>query len=230
MIPIAFGWEHVLFANWRVDADVIDAHIPDALAVQECDGSGWLSIVPFRNVDVRPRGLPASLGIPVPELNLRTYVTCNGEQGVYFFNLDASSLLATVGARLTHHLPYYYSRIRMEGEDGRVRFDNRRLHPGDRPVTFSATYGPTGDPFEAEPGSLTEFLTERRRLYTQDTSGRIRYTDISHERWPLYDAEWTVEANTLFEANAFDHPEGDPILYYSPRTDVVTTRSKRWRS
>ncbi|MFC6825073.1 YqjF family protein [Halopelagius fulvigenes] len=230
MIPIAFGWEHVLFANWRVDADVIDAHIPDALSVQEFDGSGWLSIVPFRNVDVRPRGLPASVGIPVPELNLRTYVTCDGEQGVYFFNLDASSLLATVGARLTHHLPYYYSRIRMGGEDGRVRFENRRCHPGDRPVTFFATYGPTGDAFKAEPGSLTEFLTERRRLYTQDMSGQIRYTDISHERWPLYDAEWTVEENTLFEANGFDHPDGDPILYYSPRTDVVTTRSKRWRS
>ncbi|SFG91436.1 hypothetical protein SAMN04488063_3274 [Halopelagius inordinatus] len=230
MVPMAFGWEHVLFANWRVEADVVDAHLPEALSVQEYDGDGWLSVVPFRNVKVRPRGLPASVGIPLPELNLRTYVTCDGEPGVYFFNLDANSLFAVLGARVTHRLPYYYARMRMTGDDGRVRFESRRRHPGDRPVRFSASYGPTGELFEAEPGSMAAFLTDRTRLYTQDSTGSIRYTDVSHDPWTLYSAEWSVDENTLFEANGFDHPEGEPVLYYSPRTDVVTSRSKRWRA
>jgi len=34
--------------------------------------------------------------------------------------------------------------------------------------------------------------------------------------------------NTLFEANGFDYPGGDPVLLFSPGTDVTTTRSQRW--
>ena len=228
VVPLAFRWRHLLFANWPVESDVLSAHLPDAFSVHEYDGTGWLSVLPFLNVDVRPRGLPAWTGLLLPELNLRTYVTCDGEPGVYFFSLDAGGALSVLGARLTHHLPYYYARIRVRSEDGRVKFTSRRLHPGARPAHYSASYRPTGEPFAADPGSLVEFLTERRRLYTQDTNGSIRYTDIEHDRWMLYPAEASATENTLFEANGFDRPAAEPTLYYSPGVDVVTTRSKRW--
>lgn len=229
MIPLAFGWRHVLFANWRVDADRIAARIPDALDVQECDGSGWLSIVPFTNVDTRPRGLPSWTGIRLPELNLRTYVTCDGAPGTYFFSLDADCAFAVLGARVTHRLPYYNADVGLRERDGRIRFSSRRRHPGDRPADFVATYGPDGNHFTADAGSRVSYLTERRRLYTQAADGSIRYTDVEHEPWPLYPAAVTIDENTLFAANGFEHPEGDPVAYYSPGVDVVTSRSKRWR-
>ena len=53
---------------------------------------------------------PRRLGLPLPELNLRTYVSHDGHSGVYFFSLDAQGILGVVGARLFHHLPYYYAR------------------------------------------------------------------------------------------------------------------------
>lgn len=227
VVPLAFGWRHLLFANWPVDADRIDARLPDALSVQTHDGTGWLTIVPFVNVNVRPRGLPEQAGIPLRELNLRTYVTHEGEPGIYFFNLDAQGLLSVLGARLTHHLPYYYARIDAEWTGDRMAFESRRYHPGARPARFAATYRPTGDPFEADPGSRAEFLTERRRLYTLATDGTVRQTDVSHERFTLYSAGVTLTENTLFEANGFEHPDASPVCYYSPGVDVVTSRSKR---
>ena len=230
VVPLAFGWRHVLFANWPVDAGAIASRLPGDLSVQTYDGTGWLSIVPFVNVHVRPRGLPRRLGITLPELNLRTYVTCDGEPGIYFFSLDAEGPLSVLGARVTHHLPYYYARIQFRANDDRVSVSSRRRHPGARPVHYAATYGPSGDAFEADSGSLAEFLTERRRLYTQVQDGTVRYTDVSHDRWTLHDAELSTAENTLFEANGFDHPDGEPTHYYSPGVDVVTTRSKRWRS
>lgn len=232
VVPLAFGWRDLLFANWRVDPSVLDAHLPDALSVQTRDGDGWLTVVPLRNVDTRPRGLPAAIGLDLPELNLRTYVVRDGVPGIYFFSLDVASVLATLGARLTHHLPYYYARIQMDrrASDDRVEFRNRRRHPGARPAAFAATYRPTGESFAAEPDSLTEFLTERRRLYTQDASGTLRYTDVTHARWRLREVDLTVHENTLFEATGFDRPDGDPLCYYSPGVDVVTSRSKRWQS
>ena len=228
VVPLAFGWRHLLFANWSVDSDHLATHLPDELAVHEYDGTSWLSVIPFVNVNVRPRGLPGWAGIRLPELNLRTYVTCNGEPGIYFFSLDTDGLLSVLGARLTHHLPYYYAQISLQRESDCLAFSSRRRQPGDRPARYEATYWPTGEPFEADPGSLAEFLTERRRLYTQGTDGSIRYTDVEHDRWTLYPAAVSTTENTLFEANGFEHPKGEPTLYYSPGVDVITTRSKRW--
>ncbi len=225
--PLAFGWRHLLFANWPVDADRLDSHLPEALSIRTHDGSGWLSVVPFVNVDTRPRGLPERAGIDLPELNLRTYVAHRGEPGIYFFSLDAQGIASVLGARVSHHLPYYYARMDCRVIDDRVRFTSRRLHPGDRPARFEATYRPAGAPFTPEPGSRAEFLTERRRLYTQGTDGTVRYTDVDHPPWTLYPATMTTKENTLFEANGFDHPEADPVCYYSPGLDVVTARSKR---
>jgi uncharacterized protein YqjF (DUF2071 family) len=228
-LALAFEWRRALFANWSVDRDGVAERLPDALSVQTFDGDAWLSVIPFVNVDTRPQGVPASLGVDVPELNLRTYVTCDGEPGIYFFSLDTASVSGVLGARFTHRLPYYYAGMSVRERGDRVTFASRRHHPGDRPARFEATYGPIGERFEAEPGSLAEFLTERRRLYTQAADGSVRYTEVEHERWPLYEADYEERQNTLFEANGFGRPTGEPTLYFSPGVSVRTTRSRRWR-
>lgn len=226
-VPLAFGWHHLLFANWPVNTDCLSTLLPDALSVDEFDDSGWVSIIPFVNVRTRPRGLPPWTGVRLPELNVRTYVTRGGTPGIYFFSLDAQGLLSVLGARLTHYLPYYYAQGHFRWIDGRVDVVSRRRHPGDRPAAFDASYWPAGEPFVADPDSLEHFLTERRRLYTQAPDGTVHHTDVSHERWTLYPAEMAVDENTLFEANGLPVPDTDPTLYYSPGVDVVTTRSKR---
>src|SRR3712207_8210884 len=49
------------------------------------------------------------------EANVRTYVHVDGrEPGVYFFSLDAASLLAVLGARVGLGLPYFLARMRSE--------------------------------------------------------------------------------------------------------------------
>lgn len=229
VLPIAMGWRRLLFANWPVDPDVVDARLPDALTVDTHEGRAWLSVVPFRIVDVRPRGLPARFGLDLPELNLRTYVRCDGEPGIYFFSLDAGGIAGVLGARVTHHLPYYNARIRMGNNDDAVRFRSVRRHPGARPARFDATYEPVGEPFTPEPGTLAAFLTERYRYYSQDASGQVRYADIDHEPWTLQAATVALAENTLFEANGFDEPAGSPVCYYSRGLDVTASRNRPFR-
>ncbi|MFB6150704.1 MAG: YqjF family protein [Haloarculaceae archaeon] len=221
------GWRHVLFANWPVDPAVVQAHLPGSLSVDAFEGDAWLSVVPFTNVAVRPRSLPGALGFRLPELNLRTYVTYDGTPGVYFFSLDADGLLGVSGARLFHNLPYYYADVGLRADGGSVRFESRRRHPGARPCDFAATYAPTGERFRAEPGSLAEFLTERYRYYTETPGGAVRYADVSHERWPLYEAAVAFDENEVFEANGFAHPEREPTHLYSPGVDTVASESRR---
>ncbi len=227
VLPLEMGWRHLLFENWPVDPDVMDAHLPPGLAPDTHDGSAWLSAVPFTNVAVRPKGLPASLGVRLPELNLRTYITRDGVPSVYFFSLDAQGIASVVGARLFHHLPYFYARIGIDWDDDRVRFRSRRLHPGARPAHYAGTYRPAGEPFAAPDDDLAAFLVERYRFYTQAQDGSVRYTDVDHDPWTLYPATADVETNTLLTAQGFAEPDADPVYFYSPGVDVVTSRSRR---
>jgi len=226
VLPLAMGWRHLLFENWPVDPDVMDAHLPASLDADRHDGRAWLSVVPFTNVAVRPKGAPRSLGIRLPEINVRTYVTRDGVPSVYFFSLDAQGLASVVGARLFHHLPYYYARISLDaGADG-VRFRSRRSHPGARPGHYGTTYRPTGDPFDAPDDPLAAFLVERYRFYTEAPDGTLRYTDVRHDPWTLYPASATVTTDTLTRAAGFTRPETEPVYYYSPGLDVVASRSR----
>lgn len=226
VVPLEMEWRHLLFENWPVNPETVAAHLPDSLELDEHNGSAWLSVVPFTNNAVRPKGLPRLVGVDLPELNLRTYVTHNGVPGVYFFSLDAEGLAGVAGARLFHHLPYYYARSSLDVDDGGVTFRSRRLEPGERPAHFEATYSAAGEQFAASSDPLAEFLVERYRFYTQAQDGSVRYSTVSHEPWTLYPATATVETNTLLRANGFRRPDTEPVYYYSPGVDVVASRSK----
>jgi len=243
-LPVAMGWRHVLFANWPVEPALVEAHLPNALSVDTYDGQAWLSVVPFTNVAVRPKGLPDWTGFRLPELNLRTYVTHEGEaaeaggdaggtddapaadRGVYFFSLDADGILGVSGARIFHYLPYYFADVTLRTEGRSVTFSSDRWHPGARPCTFHARYEPDGNQYQFEPGSLTEFLTERYRYYTETPGGVLRYAQISHRPWPLYDASVELRENQVFETNGFAMPESDPVFRYSPGVDVTASGSR----
>ncbi|TQQ79303.1 DUF2071 domain-containing protein [Halonotius terrestris] len=225
VLPLRMGWRHLLFENWPIEPAVMDAHLPEGLSPDTFNGSAWLSTVPFTNVSVRPKGLPASLGVGLPELNLRTYVTRDGVPSVYFFSLDAQGVASVLGARLFHHLPYYYARISLEWNDGHVQFKSRRLHPGDRPVHYEGSYWPTGEPFSAPDDPFAEFLVERYRFYTQAQDGSFRYTDVSHDPWTLFPAAADIETDTLLSSHGFATPDAEPVYYYSPGLNVEASRS-----
>lgn len=220
------GWRHLLFENWPNNTAELTSCLPSELTPDEFKGSAWLSITPFTNVSVRPKGVPKQLKIRVPELNVRTYVTHDGIPSVYFFSLDAQSFASVLGARLFHHLPYYYARILLALCHGRVAFESRRLHAGSRPASYKGIYWPVGEPFYAPSDPQATFLVERYRLNTEGQNGTIRYTNIEHEPWTLYPATNTVETNTMFAALGFKSPSGTPVRYYSPGVDVETSRSR----
>lgn len=230
VVPIEFGMRRLLFANWPVDPSVVSAHLPDALAVDTYDGNAWLTAVALANVDVRPRGFPAAVGLGFPELNFHAKVTCDGTPGVYYFGVDVPSLLGAVFARVFHRAPYRYADVELRPSDGDVEFSCRRRHPGSRPVHFDARYGRSSSELPPEPGSLARFLTERHRFFTEASDGAIFSAAVRHPAWPLYRAEATVDPSSLFRANGFADPTEPPVHYYSPGVDATMSACRRWRS
>ncbi len=227
VVPLRFRWQDLLFVNHPVAPERLDPLVPEELTIDTARGTAWVSVIPFVNRALRPQGMPARFGIRLPELNVRTYVSHDGTPGVYFFSLDADGLASVIGARLTHHLPYFYADISV-GRDGEDRtFVSRRRHPGARHAVFRGRYRPDGPRFLATERPLAEFLLERYRLYTDDTRGRLRYTEVSHPTWPVAPAEATVTAESVRAAAGIPRGEGEPVLYFSPGVDVRAARSRR---
>jgi uncharacterized protein YqjF (DUF2071 family) len=214
-------WNDLLFAHWPMRIAEIEAQLPQGLEADVFQGSAWIGVVPFWMDKIRMRGVPPILGArKFPELNLRTYVrdSRTGTPGVYFFSLDAGSLLAVIAARTLFHLPYYWAQMSIKPRgDREFSYYSRRLLSG-KPVRFAARYrglGPTRKLAQSRPGTIEYFLTERYCLFTRDPLGRLLRADIHHIPWPLEEAEAEISQNDLADHVGLKLPDTKPLLHYS---------------
>jgi uncharacterized protein YqjF (DUF2071 family) len=214
-------WDDLLFAHWRVPEEQLRAHVPEELALDTHEGEAWLGITPFRLTGLRGRGL---LPLPVVssflELNVRTYVTCEDKPGIWFFSLDAESQLAVEAARRGYKLPYFRARMSAALREGWLDYSSARSDAKSARRVFNARYRAAGDVFNAEPGSLEWFLTERYCLYTVGERGRLCRAEIHHPPWPLQEAEAEIELNSM-PPEGIELPDEEPLVHYSRRQDVV---------
>jgi uncharacterized protein len=218
---MAQSWHNLLFAHWEVDAAELRPHIPAKLGIDTFEGKAWVGVVPFRMSGVRLRWTPALPWLSAfPELNVRTYVTLQGKPGVWFFSLDAANAVAVAAARLSFHLPYFRGRMACNEVDGWVQYKSERAHSGAPGASFEARYRPTSESFEARPGTLEHFLTERYCLYAA-AGERIYRGEIHHPAWQLQPAEARITRNSMAEAAGVALPAATPLLHFARRQDMV---------
>ena len=229
------NWHELLFMHWAVPAAALRPHVPASLDIETFDGSAWLGVVPFRMSGTRPRMVPPVPGMSAfPELNVRTYVTPAGTKekpGVWFFSLDATNPVAVRGARWLFRLPYFDARISCAVNGSvntpTVHYSSRRTHKGAPPAELDMDYRPVGKVFEAKPGTLDYFLTERYCLYSADGRGRALRCEVAHKPWPLQFAEATVRRNTMTRQLGLELPDERPVLHYADYQEVVAWRPVR---
>ena len=205
-------WLRLTFLHWRYPVAEIAARLPRGLELDTFDGDAWVGLVPFSLEDWRPSGLPAVPWIShFPETNLRTYVRSrDGVGGVWFFSLDAARLPAVLGAQAIFHLPYRWSKMEIRGGGSGVEYRSRRLWSRSQAHTDIAI----------EPGlslakdELATFLTERYRLYSV-IAGRLTYTAIEHDPWPLRSGRLIRLRQSLTSAEKLSEPSGAPLIHYS---------------
>ena len=213
-------WHDLLFAHWRCPITDLRPLIPQPLEIDTYDGDAWIAVVPFYMTGVRMRAAP-----PLPtanafqELNVRTYVKLDGRPGVWFFSLDCESSLAVIGGRVGAHLPYFRASMRMNNGSNGIVYDSRRWSLAGPPAAFSATYRGTGSEFNAPPGSLDHFLTERYCLYSSDGK-RIWRGDIVHPQWSLQLGQAHIDTNSMLGAAGVRAIAHEPLLHFSAFQDV----------
>jgi uncharacterized protein len=218
---MAQSWHDLLFAHWPVDVAVMRPLLPPQLQVDTFEGSAWCAVVPFRMTGVRLRGTPVLPWLSAfPELNVRTYVTCDGKPGVWFFSLDAGNALAVAIARAWFHLPYFRARMICVEREGWIHYQSERTHRGPPSGSLEGRYRPIGRVFFAQNGTLEYFLTERYCLYTTDERGGIIRGEIHHPPWPLQRAEAELAHNSMAESLGIALVLR-PLLHFARRQDVL---------
>ena len=120
-------------------------------------GQASVSLVPFLVAESRPRGIPRVLATRFLETNLRTYVrAADGEAGIYFFSLDASSLLAVSAARLLYGLPHFPAAMSERTEEPRTEYSSRRRGARDAQLDMDEVLGAAAERARRHPRSFPD--------------------------------------------------------------------------
>ena len=219
-------WHDLLFAHWPVDPASLRTRVPGTFPLDLFEGRAWIGVVPFHMTNVAPRGVPALPWVSeFPELNVRTYVRVGDKPGVYFFSLDAGSLVAVTAARTLLNLPYHVAAMSVEPRGNGVSYRSaRRDESGAR---FEATYEPAGTAFQPLVGTLEHFLTERYCLYHRHHHGSAYRLNIHHAPWALQQARACIAVNTMRECKGLISPDVTPLLHFAKRQDMVAWAPER---
>jgi len=158
-----------------------------------------------------------------PELNFRTYVRFRGQGGIFFFSLDAGSLAAVLGARAFFRVPYFHSRMQIASGGSQVQFKSERRFSN---ASFVAEYRPVSAVYEAAPGSLEHWLTERYCFFTT-VSGKVFRTDIHHVPWPIQKVEAEISVNKISGAAGLPLEGPPPLVGYVKQQEVLVWPLRR---
>jgi uncharacterized protein YqjF (DUF2071 family) len=220
-------WGKLLFMHWRIEANDLRPLIPAEISIDTIDGSAWIGVVPFTMWGIRASFLP-----PIPgtsafhELNVRTYVHCQGVPGVWFFSLDAANALAVWGARTFYYLPYFNARMDLQQSENQIVYGSTRVDGRGAPASFHGAWeiGETLPP--THPDSIEVFLTERYCLYASHRD-RIYRSRIFHPSWPLQSAKLISHKSTMVSAIGLPEPDDEPLLHYAESISVEIWPIKR---
>jgi uncharacterized protein YqjF (DUF2071 family) len=225
--PLAMWWRDVAFFHYRVGPDLIQRTLPSGVELDCYDGSAWLSVVPFRLMDVHLRGIPVLPGFNiVPEINLRTYVRVRDRHGIWFYSLDATNAIVVEAARVVTALPYFRARVETSERSGAIAFKSERNDPRAVAGRFQAEYRPSAQTRAAEPGSIEAFLHERYRFYSVRSS-RILTAEVRHEQWALQKLEVEIAENSLGATIGYALPPKPDISTFGLGVRVMASLTSR---
>jgi uncharacterized protein len=214
-------WRDLLFLHQAVPVEILRRLVPRRLEIDTFDGTAWATLIPFAVFDSGPIGAPRRLAMDFLEINLRTYVRSpDGEPGIYFFSLEASSWLAVAGARLGYALPYFPAAMarRIDPHGASIDYRSRRRGPGSRAGLHVVwRVGPPAG--TAAPDSLDHFLIERYVLFAA-RGARLYRAQVYHQPYPLCGASLETLGESLFARAGLPGLSTAPLLHHSPGVDV----------
>ena len=210
--PLFLGdWVRAVFINYEVDAAALQREVPFELDL--LNGRAYISLVAFTQRNLRPKigGRIASWVLaPIAThafLNLRTYVRCKGEPGIYFLAEWVPNRLSVLLGPPVYGLPYAAGRLdyHHDHEDGRL-LGEVSVGGASARLVYQAFIDSSVRFDHCRANSIDEFLMERYSAFTQKGT-KVRCFRVWHDPWLQTGIEVTIADHSLLSETCcwFEH-------------------------
>ena len=219
-------WRHLAMLNFEVDPAVLAPWLPAGTDLDPWQGKFLASLVGFRFLNTRLKGLPIPWHRDFDEVNLRFYVKRHTEYGwrrgvVFVRELVPRAAIAAV-ARVIYEEPYLSvpMRHRIEAEGGVPRLVEYEWSFRGSPCHIRVETA--GEWQQLQPGGTAEFITEHYWGYTKRKNGTTSEYEVTHPAWRVMDV---AAADFSCDVAALYGPCFVPFLTGSPHSALLAEGS-----
>lgn len=220
-------WEDLLFLNYPIDPAALQPRVPAGTELDFHDGQTFVSVVGFRFLKTRVKGIPIPMHRNFPEVNLRFYVRRRADGGwrrgvVFVKEVVPRRAIAWVARRLYREnyvrRPMWSRAVRPDGEQpGEVEYGFRTPAGGH---FLRAEFA--GAPAAPADGGEEAFITEHYHGYSAQPDGSTKEYQVEHPRWRVWPA---AEARLELDAAEVYGPEFVGALSRPPSSAFIADGS-----
>jgi uncharacterized protein YqjF (DUF2071 family) len=185
-------WRHLAMLNYEVDAGLLDRFVPRGTEIDCWDGRVFLSLVGFRFLKTRVRGMAIPFHANFDEVNLRFYVrrkkVAEISRGVVFIREFVPRRAIAQVARTLYNENYVALSMshEIEARDGKLAV-SYRWRGADGLATMKVRVA--GEPQAVREGSEEQFITEHYWGYAAQRDGTTVEYRVTHPSWRVWRAE-----------------------------------------
>ena len=210
-------WRYLAMLNYAVDPALLAPMVPAGTELDQFAGCTYVSLVGFRFLGTKVRGIRIPFHSDFDEVNLRFYVRPSRpgpvRRGVVFVREIVPKFAVAKVARMAFHENYISLPMRHRisapvSPGGRVEAEYAWRHAGE---WASLQLESAGEPALAAEGSLEQFITEHYWGYAAQPDGGCLEYEVAHERWHV----WKASAARF---------SGDPSALYGPQLAACLAR------
>lgn len=181
-------WRRLAMANYAVDKSLLLPYLPAKTEIDTWNNTCYVSLVGFRFLHTKLRGIPIPFHTTFEEVNLRFYVkrVHNNEirRGVVFIKEIAPKPVISFVANTIYKENYETMPMRhtwkMKGDSMSTEYWWKKKRWNSFSITTETSL------LETKPGSEEEFITEHYWGYTKLKKGATAEYEVSHPKWEAY--------------------------------------------
>ncbi len=185
-------WRKLAIVNYSVDPDLLKPYLPYKTELDFWNNKCYVSLVGFRFLNTRIKGIPIPFHRHFEEVNLRFYVrykhSSGWRRGVTFIREIVPKRALTFVANTIYNEKYITLPMKHQWDQNKdLLFVSYSWKLKQLWNQFSVSADAT--PIELAPGSEEEFITEHYWGYTPHNNQKCSEYGVEHPRWSTYDVK-----------------------------------------